>query len=217
MNGFRVFNKNKNLYPKNQNVFFIDSSKKLFKAIAVINHDSEITYHVEQCDPNKYIVEFSSGLFDKNNNEIYVGDIIRCGDVDSIITFSDGSFQMITSENQGRSPMLQDRTKRFIIVGNIHIRYMTWEEIIEEHIPCYFWDFEFENDNIGFHQKNFIPGSDEMSRKFKKQYYGGVSDYNHSKPIDPSIIVVEKHEDDVPVETRSIIINLMPSMLKSKD
>jgi hypothetical protein len=81
----------------------------------------------------------------------------------------------------------------------IPIRYMTWEEIIEEHIPCYFWNFEFENDNIGFHRKNFIPGSDEMSRKFKKQYDCGVSDYHHSKPVDSSIIVVEKHNDDVPV------------------
>jgi hypothetical protein len=38
----------------------------------------------------------------------------------TLITWQDGGFQMITSENQGKSSAVQDRLKRFEVIGNIH-------------------------------------------------------------------------------------------------
>ena len=66
------------------------------------------------------IVEQFTGLHDIDNMDLYEGDVIQLEDVICPITWDDGGFQMITSENQGKSALVQDRVKRFKCIGNIH-------------------------------------------------------------------------------------------------
>lgn len=61
-----------------------------------------------------------TGLVDENGVKIFEGDIIALDDIICPITWDDGGFQMITSVNQGKSAAIQDRTKKFYIIGNIH-------------------------------------------------------------------------------------------------
>lgn len=61
-----------------------------------------------------------TGLIDKNGKRIFEGDIIRLEDIICPITWHNGCFQMITDKNSGISAAIQDRTKRFEVIGNIY-------------------------------------------------------------------------------------------------
>jgi len=86
----------------------------------LVYDDVGINDNFENFEDDEYYLMQYTGLKDKNGKSIFEGDVIRLEDVQAIITFDDGAFQMITSKHQGRSQAIQNRTKRFEIIGNIY-------------------------------------------------------------------------------------------------
>ncbi len=77
-----------------------------------------LTFKLGICDP-KQSLQYT-GLKDKNGQEIYDGDILSLNELILPVTFYNGSFHIIGNPNQGASPLIQDRAKNFVIIGNIY-------------------------------------------------------------------------------------------------
>lgn len=93
------------------NKWFYSSSDPLKKF-----NDDNWTGH----EDGELIWQQYTGLKDKNGKEIYEGDILQLDEIIGSVIYDDGAFQMILDDSAGRSVLLQDRTKRFEVIGNIY-------------------------------------------------------------------------------------------------
>lgn len=71
-------------------------------------------------DYSKFIIEQCTGLKDQDGKLIFENDKLQLDDIILTVTWFDGGFHILSSDNQARSPLVQDRAKRFKIIGTIH-------------------------------------------------------------------------------------------------
>lgn len=61
-----------------------------------------------------------TGQKDIKGNDVYEGDFVRQGDLACPVTYENGAFHIMFNRNQGSSVAIQERLKKFEIIGNIH-------------------------------------------------------------------------------------------------
>jgi uncharacterized phage protein (TIGR01671 family) len=63
-----------------------------------------------------------TGLQDKNDVDIYEGDILAYGEnvPERAVIFENGSFRLLDNDNHANQVVVMDTVRRLAIVGNIH-------------------------------------------------------------------------------------------------
>jgi uncharacterized phage protein (TIGR01671 family) len=105
MSKFRVFDKQEKKYVKG---LFIDENGNIY-TLRRIDFDIKAS---EELDPDRYVVEFSTGLKDKNGVEIFEGDRV-------LIEYNNIGIQKVFYE-EGRWSVSRYVPSKSKIIGNIH-------------------------------------------------------------------------------------------------
>ena len=116
MNIYRAWDKQQN--KMRYDITGFECDKGLIEGVFL---DGDYYSLIGSCGHPHAEIEQFTGLTDKNGAKIFEGDKLLISDVEGVAKYSDGSFHLITEDdNSGRNPILQERTKRFEIIGNIH-------------------------------------------------------------------------------------------------
>ena len=108
--------------------YYFESNGKSY--IAEVHPETEYydDYDVVENVVNESIGQYT-GLKDKKGVEIYEGDILQLDEISYPVLFEDGGFQIKTSTSQGNSFAIQERVKKFVVIGNIYDNPELLEEI----------------------------------------------------------------------------------------
>ena len=98
--------------------FFIRTCDGATFDVPKFRYDTPNT-EIEYTDEFSPLMQFT-GLLDKAGKEIFEGDLLQMDDLIVPVVFDDGSFQIKTNTYQGSSHLMQDRAKRFEVIGNIY-------------------------------------------------------------------------------------------------